>query len=71
MPDSTKLKVDEKHALNNELTSFSDGYPILIINETSLHDLNSRSTETLLIVQFRPNLVIMLLKVMLHTKKTV
>ncbi len=58
MPDATKLKVDERYAFNKELTSFSDGFPVLMISEASLSDLNSKATEQLPVNRFRPNLVI-------------
>ena len=57
MPDSTKRKVDESYAANNEITSLSDGYPLLIIGQASLDDLNSRLAEPLSINRFRPNIV--------------
>ncbi|HRI21171.1 MAG TPA: MOSC domain-containing protein [Panacibacter sp.] len=57
MPDSTKRKVDESYATNNEITSLSDGYPLLIIGQASLADLNSRLAEPLPINRFRPNIV--------------
>jgi uncharacterized protein len=40
------------------ITAFSDGYPILMISEASLADLNGRLEEVLPINRFRPNLVI-------------
>lgn len=57
MPDTTKRLVNEKYALNKEITSFSDSHPILIIGQSSLDDLNSRLAETLPINRFRPNIV--------------
>ncbi|WP_371186957.1 MOSC domain-containing protein [Thalassotalea maritima] len=38
--------------------SFADGYPILLIGDGSLHDLNSRLNKPVSMSQFRPNLVI-------------
>ena len=38
--------------------SFADGYPLLLISEASLSDLNLRADAKLLMSQFRPNLVI-------------
>ncbi|MCE2595116.1 hybrid-cluster NAD(P)-dependent oxidoreductase [Motilimonas cestriensis] len=38
--------------------SFADGYPLLLISEASLADLNERADETVLMDQFRPNLVV-------------
>jgi uncharacterized protein YcbX len=57
MPDTTKVFVEKSHAINEDLTSFSDGYPILMISEASLNDLNDRLPESLPINRFRPNLV--------------
>ncbi len=57
MPDATIRKVDESYAANNEITSFSDAYPLLIIGQSSLDDLNGRLTEPLPINRFRPNIV--------------
>lgn len=57
MPDSTKRMVDNNYATNNEITSFSDGYPFLIIGQSSLDDLNKRILTPLPINRFRPNIV--------------
>lgn len=38
--------------------SFADGYPLLLIGEASLEELNARSSEHHLMAQFRPNLVV-------------
>ena len=57
MPDDTKRMVDTEYAKNNEITSFSDGYPFLIIGQSSLDELNNKLTEPLPINRFRPNIV--------------
>jgi uncharacterized protein len=57
MPESTKRKVDTVYALNNDITSFSDGYPVLLIGQSSLDDLNGRMEEALPMDRFRPNIV--------------
>lgn len=57
MPDNEKRKVDERYAQNNEITSFSDGYPLLLIGQASLDDLNKRLATPLPINRFRPNIV--------------
>lgn len=57
MNDDTKIIIDERYNINNSITSFSDGYPILMISEASLDDLNSKITEPIPINRFRPNLV--------------
>lgn len=38
--------------------SFADGYPLLIISQASLDDLNERSPQVHKMAQFRPNLVV-------------
>jgi uncharacterized protein YcbX len=57
MPNDTKRLVDKKYAANNEVTSFSDGYPILMIGQSSLDNLNEKLTDPLPINRFRPNIV--------------
>ncbi len=57
MPDNTRRKVDGRYAFNKEITSFADGYPMLLIGQSSLDDLNSRLKESISINRFRPNIV--------------
>ena len=57
MPDTTKRNVDSNYAMDKDITSFSDGYPMLIIGQSSLNDLNSRLPEPLPMNRFRPNIV--------------
>lgn len=57
MPESTKRMVDPVYALNNDITSFSDGYPLLLAGQSSLDDLNGRMIEALPMDRFRPNIV--------------
>jgi uncharacterized protein YcbX len=57
MPDATHRKVEETHAENNEITNLSDGYPLTIISQASLDDLNSRLKSPVSMNRFRPNLV--------------
>ncbi|HRH59398.1 MAG TPA: MOSC domain-containing protein [Chitinophagaceae bacterium] len=57
MPADTKRTVDINYAFNNETTSFSDGFPFLLIGQSSLDELNSRMREPLPINRFRPNIV--------------
>ncbi len=56
MPDTTKRIVDTNYAAHKEITSLSDGFPLLIIGQASLDDLNSRLTEPLPMNRFRPNI---------------
>ncbi|WP_158827788.1 MOSC domain-containing protein [Mucilaginibacter lacusdianchii] len=57
MPDSTQRQVDLRYAQPGQITSFSDAYPILLISQESLDDLNSRLPEPLPMNRFRPNIV--------------
>src|SRR5690606_13089881 len=38
--------------------SFADGYPLMLISQASLDDLNGRTERTHVMAQFRPNLVV-------------
>ncbi len=57
MPEPSQIPVDPDFAKNGELTSFSDGYPTLIIGAASLQDLNSKLEQPVKMDRFRPNLV--------------
>jgi uncharacterized protein len=59
MPDDSLRKVDERYAVNeNNITNLSDGYPILLVSQSSLDDLNSRLEKPVPMNRFRPNIVI-------------
>jgi uncharacterized protein YcbX len=58
MPEETRREVDKKYALTGEeITSFADAYPFLVIGQSSLNDLNTRLEKPVLMNRFRPNLV--------------
>ena len=57
MPDTSRRPVDPKYAKGEEVVSFADGYPYLILGEQSMLDLNNRLPEPIEIIRFRPNLV--------------
>lgn len=58
MPEESHRKTDANYSLkSDEITSFSDGYPILIAGQSSLDDLNNRLVSKVNINRFRPNLV--------------
>lgn len=59
MPESTQRKVDPDYAHRDEITSFSDGFPLLLIGQASLDDLNSRMSMPMPMERFRPNIVFM------------
>jgi uncharacterized protein len=49
--------VDATYAINQEQVSLADGYPMLIIGQASLDDLNRRLVDPVPMNRFRPNLV--------------
>ena len=58
MPDESHRKTEIDYSLKgDEITSFSDGYPILIVGQTSLDNLNTKLVEPITINRFRPNFV--------------
>ncbi len=57
-PAQGERQVDTQYARPGELTAFSDGFPLLLITQASLDDLNSRLAEPVEMRRFRPNLVI-------------
>lgn len=56
-PEEHERKIDPRYATENDHVSLADGYPFLIIGQTSLDELNSRLAEPILMNRFRPNLV--------------
>lgn len=57
--DGFQRKLNPEYAINaDDHTGFADGYPILIISEESLQDLNSRLDSPLPMNRFRPNIVV-------------
>lgn len=58
MPDDQVRKVDPAYAEMDDRTAFSDGFPLLLISEASLEDLNRRLPEPMTMNRFRPNMVV-------------
>ncbi len=58
MPNSIKLQIDPAYNINGGITSFSDGYPYLLIGQASLDDLNHRLEAPVPMRRFRPNIVV-------------
>ena len=58
MPDHSNRPVDPDYAPVQNQVSFSDGFPLLLISESSLSDLNNRLPESVAMKRFRPNLVV-------------
>lgn len=73
MPDTSKRHINPRFDRGEDIVSFADGYPLMVISETSLDDLNSKlwaahdrkreeadlpEFEPLPMNRFRPNIVI-------------
>lgn len=56
-PESNARPVDKNYAVSNDQVSLADAYPLLIIGQSSLDDLNQRVTMPLPMNRFRPNIV--------------
>lgn len=57
MPEQSLRPVDPAFAPEGQITAFSDGYPILILGQSSLHLLNEQLEIPISINRFRPNIV--------------
>lgn len=63
MPDDFRRPVDPDYARRREdVASFADGFPVLLVSEASLADLNSRLEDkggcAMSMIRFRPNIVV-------------
>lgn len=56
-PETNRRDVDPKYARAKEQVSLADGYPCLVIGQSSLDDLNNRLEIPLPMKRFRPNFV--------------
>jgi len=56
-PEINPRPVDAQYKINNDHVSLADGFPFLIIGQSSLNDLNIRLTTPVPMNRFRPNLV--------------
>jgi uncharacterized protein YcbX len=57
-PEDEVRAVDPRYAQAGDRTAFSDGFPLLLIAQASLDDLNSRLATPIAMARFRPNLVV-------------
>lgn len=57
-PEDGVRKVNPEYAFNNEEVSLADGFPYLLIGQSSLDELNSRLDSAMPMNRFRPNLVV-------------
>ena len=57
-PDDEFRQVDLDYANEGDKTAFSDGFPLLLISQASLDDLNQRLATPISMSRFRPNIVV-------------
>ena len=57
-PDDEFRQVDLTYANKGDETAFSDGFPLLLISQASLDDLNSRLNKPVTMDRFRPNIIV-------------
>lgn len=57
-PADEHRQVDLNYAKEGDKTAFSDGFPLLLISQASLDDLNSRLEAPITMSRFRPNIVV-------------
>jgi uncharacterized protein YcbX len=60
MPEDSRRLVSDEYAIrkSQDVVSFADGYPVLLIGESSLDDLNAKLENPIPMNRFRPNLVV-------------
>jgi len=58
IPDDEVRTCDQTYAKPDDHTGFTDGFPLLLISQASLDDLNNRLDQPVEMRRFRPNLVV-------------
>jgi len=58
MPENCIRHVEPESAIHNDIVSFADGFPLLLISQHSLDDLNNRLVTPVPMNRFRPNVVV-------------
>lgn len=58
MPENSIRHVEPGSAIDNDIVSFADGFPLLLISRQSLDDLNDRLVTPVSMNRFRPNIVV-------------
>ncbi|MCU0240376.1 MAG: MOSC domain-containing protein [Pyrinomonadaceae bacterium] len=58
MPNDSRRHINQRFNVNDDIVSFADGYPFLLIGENSLNELNARLENKVQMNRFRPNIVI-------------
>lgn len=58
VPETRARQVDQRYAREDDRVAFADGFPLLLIGQSSLDDLSERVGRPMSMRQFRPNLVV-------------
>jgi uncharacterized protein len=58
MPDDVVRATNPEFTLPGDMVGFADAYPVLVIGESSLAELNSKLESPLPMNRFRPNIVV-------------
>ena len=58
MAEDSRRLVDQKFANNDDVVSFADGFPFLLLSKASIEELRNRMPRAGDVLRFRPNLVI-------------
>jgi len=58
LPTDDTRKVDQNFGQASDFVSFADGFPLLLISQASLDDLNQRLPTPVSMARFRPNIVV-------------
>ena len=58
MHNQVQRQIDEDFAAPNQYVSFADGFPLLVISQASIDDLNSRLDTFVSVDRFRPNMIV-------------
>jgi len=58
MPKSAERQIDKDFAQDMQYVSFADAFPILLVSQASIDDLNKRLEKPVNINRFRPNIVV-------------
>lgn len=58
MPNAPYRRVSEKYSPEPAFTSFTDGFPALLLSAASIADLSTRAGVTLVPERFRPSIVV-------------
>ena len=58
MPEESMRRVEREYDVNNDIVSFADGFPLLLMSQSSLEDLNTKLPAPVPMNRFRPNVVV-------------